>query len=107
MKNLLARFVREDAGQDLIEYALLGSFVALAAYLGATFLGTNLNSWYTALAARLVRPRTICRRFRKASFPFQTPGADLGSTRRASCSMFSHATGVIGPFRAPRSAAAL
>jgi Flp pilus assembly pilin Flp len=48
---LIARFVREDAGQDLIEYALLGSFVALAAYLGANFLGTNLNSWYTSIGS--------------------------------------------------------
>ena len=47
MKNLIARFVREDAGQDLIEYALLGSFVSLAAYLGANFLGGALNTWYT------------------------------------------------------------
>jgi len=51
MKNLIARFVREDAGQDLIEYALLGSFVALAAYAGANFLGTNLNTWYTGIGS--------------------------------------------------------
>jgi pilus assembly protein Flp/PilA len=48
---LVARFVREDSGQDLIEYALLGSFVSLAAYLGANFLGTNLNSWYTGIGS--------------------------------------------------------
>jgi Flp pilus assembly pilin Flp len=47
MKNLIARFVREDAGQDLIEYALLGSFVSLAAYAGANFLGGALDGWYT------------------------------------------------------------
>jgi len=51
MKNLIARFVREDSGQDLIEYALLGSFVALAAYAGANFLGTNLNTWYTGIGS--------------------------------------------------------
>jgi Flp pilus assembly pilin Flp len=51
MKNLIARFVREDAGQDLIEYALLGSFVALAAYVGANFLGTNLNQWYSGIGS--------------------------------------------------------
>ena len=51
MKNLIARFVREDEGQDLIEYALLGSFVALAAYVGANFLGTNLNSWYSGIGS--------------------------------------------------------
>jgi Flp pilus assembly pilin Flp len=51
MKNLIARFVREDEGQDLIEYALLGSFVALAAYAGANFLGTNLNTWYSGIGS--------------------------------------------------------
>ena len=51
MKNLIARFVREDDGQDLIEYALLGSFVALAAYAGANYLGTNLNTWYTGIGS--------------------------------------------------------
>jgi Flp pilus assembly pilin Flp len=47
MKNLIARFVREEEGQDLIEYALLGSFVSLAAYAGANFLGDELNGWYS------------------------------------------------------------
>jgi Flp pilus assembly pilin Flp len=50
MQALFARFVRDDQGQDLIEYALLGSFVSLAAYLGASTLGTNLNLWYDAVA---------------------------------------------------------
>lgn len=49
MKNLIARFVREDAGQDLIEYALLGSFVSLVAIAGATYLGGQLNLWYTGI----------------------------------------------------------
>jgi Flp pilus assembly pilin Flp len=43
---MLARFLRDDQGQDLIEYVLLGSFVAIAALAGATALGTNLNDWY-------------------------------------------------------------
>jgi pilus assembly protein Flp/PilA len=49
MKSLIARFVRDEQGQDLIEYALLGSFVSLAAYAGANALGTGLNSWYDAV----------------------------------------------------------
>jgi Flp pilus assembly pilin Flp len=49
MKNLIARLVREDAGQDLIEYALLGSFVSLVALTGATYLGNQLNLWYTGI----------------------------------------------------------
>ena len=47
MKNLFNRFVREDQGQDLIEYALLAAFVSLVAAAGATILGTGLNNWYT------------------------------------------------------------
>lgn len=49
MKALFARLIRDDQGQDLIEYALLGSFVSLAAYAGADFLGGELNDWYDAV----------------------------------------------------------
>jgi len=51
MKQLVDRFVREDAGQDLIEYVLLASFVAAGVILGATALGTNLNTWYSNVGA--------------------------------------------------------
>ena len=47
MKQLVVRFVREDEGQDLIEYVLLASFIAAGVIAGATALGTNLNTWYT------------------------------------------------------------
>jgi pilus assembly protein Flp/PilA len=48
--TMLARLIRDDQGQDLIEYALLGSFVAIAALAGATLLGTNINAWYGKVA---------------------------------------------------------
>jgi Flp pilus assembly pilin Flp len=50
MKKLIARFVREDGGQDLIEYALIATFVSLAAALGAQALGGSLNGWYNAVS---------------------------------------------------------
>jgi pilus assembly protein Flp/PilA len=40
------RFVQDEQGQDLIEYALLATFVSLVAIAGATLLGTALNNWY-------------------------------------------------------------
>ena len=49
MKNLFNQFVREESGQDLIEYVLLASFIAAGVVAGATFLGTNLNSWYSGV----------------------------------------------------------
>jgi pilus assembly protein Flp/PilA len=47
MKKLLGRFVREDEGQDLIEYALLAGFIALAAVLAIMNIGVGLNSIYS------------------------------------------------------------
>jgi Flp pilus assembly pilin Flp len=48
--QVIKDLLRDDAGQDLIEYVVLGSFVAIAALAGATLLGTNLNTWYDTLA---------------------------------------------------------
>lgn len=50
MKQLIKRFVREDDGQDLIEYILLGSLIAIVVVGGASALGTNINGWYNAMA---------------------------------------------------------
>jgi len=51
MKNLIVRFVRDEQGQDLIEYTLLLAFVCLASaalFIGA---GNSLKSiWSTANA---------------------------------------------------------
>lgn len=58
MQTLIARFVREEAGQDLIEYALLGSFVSLAAYAGANALGAALNGWYSAVGGEVGQAST-------------------------------------------------
>jgi Flp pilus assembly pilin Flp len=49
MKNLFKQFVREESGQDLIEYVLLASFIAAGVVAGATFLGTNMDAWYSAI----------------------------------------------------------
>jgi len=53
MKNLIARFVREDEGQDLVEYALLIAFIALACIVGMQALGTAINTEYTSIGASL------------------------------------------------------
>ena len=44
MKQLIARFIADEQGQDIIEYALIGSFVSLGSYLGASALGTAYNT---------------------------------------------------------------
>ena len=47
MKALLGRFVRDEEGQDLIEYALLAAFIALAAVLAMTAVGGGINTLFT------------------------------------------------------------
>jgi Flp pilus assembly pilin Flp len=49
MRQLVGRFIRENEGQDLIEYVLLASFIAAGVVGGATFLGTNLDAWYSGI----------------------------------------------------------
>jgi pilus assembly protein Flp/PilA len=44
------RLVVDDRAQDLLEYALLASFVALVVIVGASTLGTALNNWYSTTA---------------------------------------------------------
>ena len=46
MKNLLNRFVRDEQGQDLIEYALLAGFISLVAVVAITNVGTGVNTVY-------------------------------------------------------------
>ena len=53
MKNLILRFVREDEGQDLVEYALLITFIALACIIGMQELGTAINNKYQAISTSL------------------------------------------------------
>jgi pilus assembly protein Flp/PilA len=53
MKNLIARFVREEEGQDLVEYALLITFIALACIIGMQQLGTAINQKYQAISTSL------------------------------------------------------
>jgi len=47
MKNLMARFVREEEGQDIIEYSLLAAFISISGYLILSNIGTSVNSIYT------------------------------------------------------------
>ena len=47
MKNLIARFVREEEGQDIIEYSLLAAFISISGYLILQSIGSNVNSIYS------------------------------------------------------------
>jgi Flp pilus assembly pilin Flp len=44
---------RDDAGQDLLEYALLASLIALVAYAAVASTGGSAASFYDAIATRI------------------------------------------------------
>lgn len=49
MKNLFNRFVRDEQGQDLIEYALLAGFISLVAVAAITAVGSGVKDVYNTL----------------------------------------------------------
>ena len=51
--TIIATFLRDETGQDLIEYALLAAFVSLVGIIGATFLGTAMQNWYTVAGSKV------------------------------------------------------
>ncbi|MEO5897242.1 MAG: Flp family type IVb pilin [Vicinamibacterales bacterium] len=53
MMKLIVRFVREQEGQDLIEYGLLAALISIVAVLAITAVGTKLNTSYANIAASI------------------------------------------------------
>jgi pilus assembly protein Flp/PilA len=52
-KTLIHRFIQKDEGQDLVEYALLITFIALACIVGMQQLGTAINNRYQSISTSL------------------------------------------------------
>ena len=53
MKNLMKRFVNEEAGQDLIEYALLAGLISLVCVLAITNVGTKVSTLFGNVEASI------------------------------------------------------
>jgi pilus assembly protein Flp/PilA len=48
-KQLLKRLWQDESGQDLIEYALIATLVALVAITGLNGLASRITSYYTGI----------------------------------------------------------
>ncbi len=53
MKQLLISLVRDDQGQDLIEYALLAGLISLVCVLAITNVGTKVNDLFVKTAGSI------------------------------------------------------
>jgi pilus assembly protein Flp/PilA len=53
MKNLFARFVRDDSGATAIEYGLIAALIAVVIIAALQTVGTNLSTKFTKIATSL------------------------------------------------------
>jgi pilus assembly protein Flp/PilA len=56
MKALFSRFVRDDGGQDLVEYGLLVGLITAAVVTAISSIGGKVTSYFTTLDNRLTTP---------------------------------------------------
>ena len=53
MKNLVARFVKDESGATAIEYGLIAAGISLAIITIVNTLGTTLNAKFTSISTSL------------------------------------------------------
>jgi pilus assembly protein Flp/PilA len=53
MKNLIARFVKDESGATAIEYGLIAAGISLAIITVVNGLGTNLNNKFASINTSL------------------------------------------------------
>ena len=53
MTKAMSRFLSDESGADLIEYALLAALVSLAATLSLTNVGTSIGALYTKVNTKI------------------------------------------------------
>jgi pilus assembly protein Flp/PilA len=53
MKNVIARFVKDESGATAIEYGLIAAGISLAIITVVNGLGSNLNTKFTSINTSL------------------------------------------------------
>jgi pilus assembly protein Flp/PilA len=53
LKLILSNLVKDESGQDLIEYALVALLIALGATAAMSTLATNITAAFTAVSSKL------------------------------------------------------
>jgi pilus assembly protein Flp/PilA len=53
LKHALSHLVRDESGQDLIEYALVAALIALGATAAMTSLATSISTAFSTVGSKL------------------------------------------------------
>ena len=51
--NSVSQFLRDENGQDVVEYGLLIATIAIVVLVGVGIFGNNINAWFERLAGRI------------------------------------------------------
>jgi Flp pilus assembly pilin Flp len=52
------QFIRDEDGQDVVEYGLLIATIAIVVLIGVGFFGSNIGAWFETLAGRITTTGT-------------------------------------------------
>jgi Flp pilus assembly pilin Flp len=52
------QFIRDEDGQDVVEYGLLIATIAIVVLVGISFFGNNIQAWFRSLAGRITTTGT-------------------------------------------------
>jgi len=58
MQQHLNVFLRDENGQDVVEYGLLIATIAIVVLIGVGIFGNNINAWFQNLAGRITTTGT-------------------------------------------------
>lgn len=53
MKKLLVKFIKDESGQDMVEYALLAAFISIVAILTIRNIGPLVDAVYQRIESAL------------------------------------------------------
>ena len=53
------QFIREEEGQDVVEYGLLIATIALVVLLATTAFGGAISDWFSTLSGRITKTGTV------------------------------------------------
>jgi pilus assembly protein Flp/PilA len=51
--ELLRQLLRDEDGQDVVEYGLLIATIAIVVLVGVGIFGSDINAWFQKLAGRI------------------------------------------------------
>jgi len=56
--ELAQQFVREEDGQDVVEYGLLIATIAIVVLVATSAFGSQISAWFNRLAGRITTTAT-------------------------------------------------